>query len=77
MEPFNAVYWNMLTDDEDLEIQEFYYANGWQVSKPMKYGERSNETVFYYNRVFRNICDNGCFSFYSKQFKMNEFDTEN
>ena len=32
--------WNMLTDDEDLEIQEFYYANGWQVSKPMKYTER-------------------------------------
>ena len=32
--------WNMLTEDEDLEIQEFYYANGWQVSKPMKYGER-------------------------------------
>ena len=32
--------WNMLTDDEDLEIQEFYYANGWQISKPMKYTER-------------------------------------
>jgi len=61
MEPFNAVCWNMLTDDEDLEIQEFYYANGCQVSKLMKYGERSNEI----------------FSSYSKQFKMNEFDTEN
>ncbi len=35
-----AVSWDMLTEDEDLEIQEFWYANGWQVSQPMKLNER-------------------------------------